>query len=71
VALGDWALARFKSDAAAKGWWRATAAVLGVLAIALLGSVPVAGALVMLAALLLGLGAIVLLFVPGAQGAKA
>lgn len=65
VALGDWALARFKSDAAAKGWWRAAAAVLGVLAIALLGSVPVAGMLVVLAALLLGLGAIVLLFVPG------
>jgi cytoskeletal protein CcmA (bactofilin family) len=65
VALGDWALARLKADAAAKGWWRAAAAVLGVLAIALLGSVPVAGALVVLAALLLGLGAIVLLAVPG------
>lgn len=65
VALGDWALARVKADAAAKAWWRAAAAVLGVLVIALLGSVPVAGTLVVLAALLLGLGAIVLLFVPG------
>ncbi len=58
IGLGSWALARLKSDRAEARWWRIGAAALGVLAISLLGRVPYLGALVMIGALLAGLGAL-------------
>jgi cytoskeletal protein CcmA (bactofilin family) len=64
VALGDWGLQRFKAEVAAKPAWRIAAAVLAVLAIALLGSVPFLGGLVVFAAMLLGIGAIVMQLAP-------
>ena len=69
VALGDWALQRFKADAAAKTAWRIGAAMLAVLAFALLGSVPYLGGLVVFAALLAGIGAIMLQMAPRAGAA--
>jgi hypothetical protein len=60
IGLGEWALSRFKSDRAGARWWRIGAAVLGMLAVSLLGRLPYAGGLVILIALLTGLGALVL-----------
>lgn len=65
VALGQWALARFKPDAADRGGWRIASAMAAMLVLALLGSVPFVGGLVALLAVLGGIGAIVLLFRPG------
>jgi cytoskeletal protein CcmA (bactofilin family) len=64
VALGLWALARFKPDAADRGGWRIASAMAAMLVLALLGSVPFVGGLVALLAVLGGIGAIVLLFGP-------
>ena len=71
VALGDWALQRWKTEAAARTAWRIGAAVLAVLVLALLGSVPWLGGLVAFVALLAGIGAIVLQLTPGSQSAAA
>ena len=65
MALGQWALARWKADAAGRTGWRIAAAMLAVLALALLGSVPYLGGLVALAAVLAGIGAIAMQLVPG------
>jgi cytoskeletal protein CcmA (bactofilin family) len=64
VALGEWALTRLRADAAGRTGWRIAAAMLAVLALALLGAVPYVGAVVALFAVLAGIGAIVLRFMP-------
>jgi cytoskeletal protein CcmA (bactofilin family) len=58
IGLGAWVLARLKADRAEAKWRRIGAAVLGVLAISLLGRLPYAGGFVVFAALLIGLGAV-------------
>jgi cytoskeletal protein CcmA (bactofilin family) len=60
IGVGEWVLTRFKPDRAGAKWWRIGAAVLGMLAISLLGRLPYVGGLVVLIALLLGLGALLL-----------
>jgi hypothetical protein len=60
AAAGDWALARFKPAVATAVGWRVGAAVVAMLAIGLLGRVPVLGGLVFCVALLLGMGALLL-----------
>jgi cytoskeletal protein CcmA (bactofilin family) len=60
VALGDGVLERAKPAASAVISWRVGAAALAVLVLALLARVPYLGVLVALAALLIGLGAMVL-----------
>lgn len=62
VAVGQWALQRFKPDAAAQRNWRIGFAALGVLALALLAWLPLLGMLVALLAVLAGLGAMALQF---------
>jgi hypothetical protein len=64
VALGQWALARFKADASAGKGWRIASAMAAVFMLALLGRVPFLGGFVALAAVLVGIGAIALLFAP-------
>lgn len=65
VAVGQWALARWKSEAAGRIGWRIAAAMLAVLLLALLGSLPFVGGFVVLAAMLAGIGAIALQLAPG------
>jgi len=60
IGLGGWALASLKADRAEAKWMRVGAAVLGVLAISLLGRLPYVGGFVVFAALLIGLGAVLL-----------
>lgn len=60
VAMGDLALNRYKSEMAARLGWRVAAAVLAMLALALLGRIPFLGGVVIFAALLAGIGAIML-----------
>lgn len=60
IALGDSALARAKPTAVPTTAWRAGAAVLAVLVLALLAKLPYLGGLIILAALLIGLGALIL-----------
>lgn len=60
IGLGAWALGRFKADRTEAQWWRIGAAVLGVFGISLLGRVPFVGGFVIFAALLIGLGALLL-----------
>jgi len=60
IGIGAWALAKLKADRTEAKWWRIGAAVLGVLAISLLGRLPYLGGLVVLGALLIGLGALLL-----------
>lgn len=60
VGLGAWALAKLKADRAEAQWWRIGAAVLGVLALSLLGRLPYVGGFVVFGALLIGLGALLL-----------
>jgi cytoskeletal protein CcmA (bactofilin family) len=64
IGLGQWALARFKPEAAQRSGWRIGAAMAAVLLLALLGSVPFVGGLVGLLAVLAGIGAIALLLAP-------
>jgi cytoskeletal protein CcmA (bactofilin family) len=64
IGLGQWALGRFKADAAQRTGWRIGAAVLAVLLLALLGSVPFIGGFVAFVAVLAGIGAITLLLAP-------
>jgi cytoskeletal protein CcmA (bactofilin family) len=60
IGLGDWALARFAPARASQRMWRIAAAVLGMLALSLLGRVPYLGGFIVFVALLLGLGALAL-----------
>ena len=60
IALGDGVLARAKPNAYAATGWRVGAAVVAVLVLALLARLPYLGGLVVLAALLIGLGALML-----------
>jgi hypothetical protein len=60
IGLGAWALARIRSERTEATWWRIGFAVLGVLAISLLGRLPYVGGLVVFAGLLIGLGALLL-----------
>ncbi len=71
VALGHWALARWKADAAGRTGWRIAGAMAAVLLLALLGSVPFIGGFVALLAMLAGIGAIALLFAPRKAAAPA
>jgi hypothetical protein len=64
IGLGQWGLARWKSDFAGHLGWRIGAASLALVLLALLGEVPWLGGLVALTALLIGLGAIALQFWP-------
>jgi cytoskeletal protein CcmA (bactofilin family) len=60
IGVGEWLLTRIKPDRASAKWWRIGAAVLGMLAISLLGRLPYVGGFAVLIALLLGLGALML-----------
>jgi hypothetical protein len=60
VMVGDAALARLRSQDAARAGWRVGAAMAAMLALALLTRIPFIGALVTFVALLAGLGAIAL-----------
>jgi hypothetical protein len=60
LGVGAWALARFQSARAEARWRQIGAATLGVLAVSLLGWLPYLGAVMALAALLVGVGAILL-----------
>ena len=62
IGLGDWVLRKYKSDQAARLGWRLGAAALAVLLIAALRLVPWFGGLIGFAALLVGLGALLLQF---------
>jgi cytoskeletal protein CcmA (bactofilin family) len=64
IAIGDGALARVKPAADAAIGWRVGAAALAVLVLALLARLPYLGALLVLAALLIGLGALMLQLKP-------
>jgi hypothetical protein len=58
--LGDAALQRFRAQDAAHLGYRIGAATLAMLLLALIAKVPVIGGFVMLAAILAGMGAIVM-----------
>jgi hypothetical protein len=60
VVMGDLALNRYQSERAARLGWRVGAAVLAMLVLALLGRIPFLGGLVIFAALLAGIGAIMM-----------
>ncbi len=64
VAIGQWALARWKAESAGRTGWRIAAAMLAVLGIALLARIPFVGGFVALAATLAGIGAIALQLAP-------
>jgi hypothetical protein len=69
VAIGQWGLARWKADGAERLGWRIGAAVLALLLMAVMARVPWLGGLVAFAALLAGLGAIILQLWPRRAGA--
>ncbi len=71
VAVGQWALARFKAEVAGRTGWRIAAAMAALLLLALLGRVPLVGGFVALLAVLAGIGGVVLLFTPGKAAAQA
>jgi cytoskeletal protein CcmA (bactofilin family) len=60
AALGQWLLGRMQPDRIATVGRQIGAAVLGILLVALLAQIPVLGGFVVVAALLLGMGAVVL-----------
>ncbi len=60
IALGGWAVQRWKADRAASNRWRIGAAAIAAWLIAVLGWIPLLGPLVVLAAVLAGLGAMLL-----------
>lgn len=71
VTLGDLALARAKPESAARTGWRMLAAALAVLALAVLARIPVVGGFVVLAAILFGMGALILAIKPPRPSAPA
>ena len=60
VVIGDTALTRLRSRDAARVGWRVAAAMLAMLALAIVGRIPFVGSLIVFAALLAGVGAIVM-----------
>jgi len=66
VTLGDVVLARFRAPAVPSTGWRVAAAVLAMLTLALLGRIPYLGGFIAFAAMLAGIGAIVLAMRPAA-----
>jgi hypothetical protein len=60
IGIGQAVLQRLQASRAARTAWRVLAAVLGVLAVSLLGRVPWVGGFVVFAAMLLGIGALLL-----------
>jgi cytoskeletal protein CcmA (bactofilin family) len=60
IGLGDWALRRLRAEAAERLGWRIGAAGLSLVALALLGAIPWLGGWMTFAALLAGLGAMLL-----------
>jgi hypothetical protein len=60
IGLGEWALGRWKPAAARRFGWRAGAATIAIVLLALLGTIPWLGGLIGFAALLAGLGALLL-----------
>jgi hypothetical protein len=64
IGLGQWGLVRWRPEVEGHLGWRTGATCLALVVLGLLGAVPWLGGLVTLAALLLGLGAIVLQFRP-------
>ena len=56
ASLADLALRRYKPEASARIAWRAGAAIVAALALALLARIPVLGGLIALVAMLLGVG---------------
>lgn len=60
VVIGDTALTRLRSQDAARLGWRVGAAMLAMLALAIVGRIPFLGNLIVFAALLAGVGAIVM-----------
>lgn len=71
IGLGQWGLARWRAELAEHLGWRIGAMLLALVLLALLGAVPWLGGLVSLAALLIGLGAVVLQFWPRKAAAPA
>jgi cytoskeletal protein CcmA (bactofilin family) len=62
ASIGDWTLRRFRPEYTSSRSWRVAATVLAVLLLGLAGLVPVVGGIVIFAALLAGLGAMVMQF---------
>lgn len=62
IGMGQALLLRLQSQRATRAGWRVIAAALGVVAISLLGRLPWVGGLVVFAAMLLGIGALLLQF---------
>ncbi|HUL63396.1 MAG TPA: polymer-forming cytoskeletal protein [Burkholderiaceae bacterium] len=60
IGIGDWAMQRFAAERARSWGWRAVAAAVAVLLIALVRHVPFLGGIVAFLALLFGLGALAL-----------
>ena len=60
IGIGDWVLGRYRAAVAARTGWRIGAAVLAVLAIALLARIPFVGGVFTFAALIAGVGALVI-----------
>lgn len=60
IVLGEIALQRWRADRAAKHGWRIAAAVLAMLVLSLLGRLPFVGWLITFAAMLMGIGALLL-----------
>jgi hypothetical protein len=71
IGLGQWGLARWRSEAAGNLGWRIGATCLALVVLALLGAIPWLGGLVGLAMLMIGLGAIMLQLWPGQAAAPA
>ena len=71
VTLGDAALARARPAAPPNAGWRMGAALLAVLVLAILARIPFIGGLVVLAAIVLGIGALFLAIKPAAPAAAA
>ena len=66
ICAGELALQGLEPARASRSGWRALAAALGMLAVSLLAAIPWAGGLVVLFALVLGIGALLVRLKPGA-----
>jgi cytoskeletal protein CcmA (bactofilin family) len=60
IGIGDWVLGRYRAADASRTGWRIGAAVITVLVIAVLARIPFVGGVITLAALLAGVGALVM-----------
>lgn len=70
ISAGELALQRFQASRASHTGWRVAAAVLGMLAISLLGRLPWVGGLIVFAAMLLGIGALLMQLAPTRSAPK-